>query len=123
MYGHEIAMVTVATIKPYLVNCQNEMGWPLRAAMPMITTLALAPTAVALPPRSAPAASAHHNPVAWGVSPPALATSPWTSGDMVATYGMLSTMPDSRPEPHSRIVAARKYWLPTASVTRSPRAS
>ena len=36
------------------------MGWPWRAAMPMMTTFALAPTAVAFPPRSAPRAGAHH---------------------------------------------------------------
>ena len=34
---------------------------PARSAMPRMTTLALAPTAVALPPRSAPRASAHHS--------------------------------------------------------------
>ena len=56
--------VTAVTTSPYLVKCQNEIGWPLRAAMPMITTFALAPTAVAFPPRSDPSASAHHSEVA-----------------------------------------------------------
>ncbi len=34
-------MLTVAavTIRPYLVKCQNEIGCPLRAAIPMITAV------------------------------------------------------------------------------------
>jgi hypothetical protein len=51
---------TVTTI-PYLVNCQNVMRWPVRAAIPMATTLALAATAVPLPPNSAPSANAHQS--------------------------------------------------------------
>ena len=55
--------VTAVTTSPYLVNSQKEIGCRLRAAMPRTTTLALAPMAVALPPRSAPSASAHHSDV------------------------------------------------------------
>ena len=44
---------------------------PLRAAMPRTTTLALAPMAVALPPRSAPSASAHHSALRLPAPPPA----------------------------------------------------
>ena len=40
---------------------RSVMWMPFRAATPMMTTLALAPTRVALPPRSAPRASAHHS--------------------------------------------------------------
>ena len=43
------------------MKAQNEMGWPLRIAIPSTTTFALAPIAVAFPPRSAPRASAHHS--------------------------------------------------------------
>ena len=46
-------MVTKVTMSPYFVKCQNEILCPLRAAIPMTTTFALAPTAVAFPPRSA----------------------------------------------------------------------
>ena len=49
------------TTSPLRVNSQKLIGEPYRAAMPRTTTLALAPTAVALPPRSAPMASAHHS--------------------------------------------------------------
>lgn len=58
-----MARMTTATMAPYLLNSQKEMGWPLRLAMPVATTLALAPIAVALPPRSAPSSSTHHEPV------------------------------------------------------------
>ena len=40
-----------------------------------------------------------------------------TSGAIVATYGMLSTIPDSAPEAPSSTVEASKYRSPTASVT------
>ncbi len=41
---------------------------------------------------------------------------------MVATYGMLSTMPESTAEPKSSPVAATKYRSPTAAVAASPSA-
>jgi hypothetical protein len=50
---------TVTTI-PYRVNCQKLIGWPVRAVIPMATTLALAATAVPLPPKSAPSAKDHY---------------------------------------------------------------
>ena len=53
--------VTAVTIAPFRVNSQKVIGWPDRAAIPSTTTFALAPIAVALPPRSAPSASAHHS--------------------------------------------------------------
>ena len=58
-------MVTAVTIAPFLVNSQNEIGEPDRVAMPRTTTLALAPIAVGLPPKSAPMASDHHSASAW----------------------------------------------------------
>ena len=76
--------VTAVTTSPYLVKCQNEIGCPLRAAIPMITTFALAPTAVAFPPRSDPSASAHHSEVACAEPPPA-STRSLTIGARVAT--------------------------------------
>src|SRR5690606_38356838 len=91
-YGATRVTVTAVTISPYLVNCQKLIGAPLRAAMPSTTTLAAAPTAVALPPRSAPNASAHHSTCAG--SPPCAATSCSTIGLMLATYGMVSTIAD-----------------------------
>src|SRR5687767_14683397 len=94
-------MVMTVTTSPYRVNSQKEMGRPLRSASPRMTTLADAPTAVALPPRSAPNASDHHNTRV--DSPPPLAlTNSATTGLMVATYGMLSTTADSTADPHSR---------------------
>ncbi|COX87490.1 Uncharacterised protein [Mycobacterium tuberculosis] len=47
------------TTAPLRVNSQNEMGAPARRAIPSMTTFALAPIAVRLPPKSAPRASAH----------------------------------------------------------------
>jgi len=47
----------VVTTAPFLVNSQNEIGVPARFATPRTTTLALAPTAVRLPPKSAPSAN------------------------------------------------------------------
>ena len=49
--------MAVAT-RPCVVNCQKLTGDPVRAAIPVTTTLAPAATAVALPPRSAPRANA-----------------------------------------------------------------
>src|SRR5674476_1639961 len=92
--------VTTATSEPYFVNSQKEIGWPLRFAIPATTTLALAPIAVALPPRSAPRTSAHHKPF-WPPSGPFPLTSWSTTGDMVATNGMLSTIADNAADPHS----------------------
>jgi hypothetical protein len=43
------------------VNSQKLMGCRWRAAIPMMTTLAPAATAVVLPPKSAPNATAHHS--------------------------------------------------------------
>jgi len=54
----------VVTTMPYRVKVPKEMGWPSRAAIPVTTTLALAPIAVALPPRPAPRANAHHSDIA-----------------------------------------------------------
>ena len=54
-------MLSTVTTMPYRVNCQKVMRCPVRAAMPMATTLALAATAVPLPPKSAPSANAHHS--------------------------------------------------------------
>ncbi len=101
------------------MNSQNRIGVPLRAAMPVTTTFALAPTAVALPPRSAPRARAHHRaePFAWSG---AACTRPATSGAIVATYGMLSTMPDMAAEPNSSTVAASRYRSPNAAVAARP---
>ena len=56
-------------------------------------------------------------------APVAGLTRSWTRGVMVATYGMLSTMPDSSAEPQSRTLAASRYWSPTASVTGLPSVS
>ena len=53
-------MDTAVITAPLRVNSQKEIGWLDRRAMPSMTTLALAPTAVRLPPKSAPSASAHH---------------------------------------------------------------
>ena len=58
-----MAIVRMVTTAPLRVNSQKLMGCPSRAAMPSITTLALAPTAVRFPPKSAPAARDHYN--AW----------------------------------------------------------
>jgi hypothetical protein len=49
----------IVTMMPYLVNCQNEIRCPLRAAIPIATTFALAATVVPFPPKSAPSANAH----------------------------------------------------------------
>ena len=84
----------------------------------MTTTLALAPTAVAFPPRSAPSARAHHSDVASGPVP--LATRAATRGAIVATYGMLSTTPLITADPNSSSVAASRNCPPTASTARSP---
>src|SRR5690606_27013309 len=69
------------------------------AAMPSTTTLAAAPTAVALPPRAAPNASAHHSTCA--DSPPPACTSSATIGLSVATNGMLSTIAETTADPNS----------------------
>src|SRR5690606_5788330 len=98
-YGATRVTVTAVTISPYLVNCQKLIGAPLRAAMPSTTTLAAAPTAVALPPRSAPNASAHHSTCA--DSPPPACTSSATIGLIVATNGMLSTIAETTADPNS----------------------
>jgi hypothetical protein len=60
------------------------MGLPWRRAIPSMTTLALAPTAVRLPPKSAPSASAHHSTSGWAKSG-MFAASSLTMGVIVAT--------------------------------------
>ena len=54
---NEIAVTTA----PRLVKSQKDTGLPERCAIPMTTTLALAPTAVRLPPSTVPSTSAHHS--------------------------------------------------------------
>ncbi|KZB79177.1 hypothetical protein AVL48_16360 [Amycolatopsis regifaucium] len=61
------------------MNSQKEMGLPARAAMPRTTTLALAPMAVALPPKSAPRARGYQRASEWVGSAMSL-VSPNTSG-------------------------------------------
>ena len=75
--------ITVTTA-PLRVNSQNEMGLSARRAIPSMTTFALAPTAVRLPPKSAPRASAHHSASGWAKSG-MLPASSATMGVMVAT--------------------------------------
>ena len=92
---------------PYLVNCQKLIGWPLCAATPSTTTLALAADGGAVaaqvgaererPPQRLP-----------GTGVGRRATSSSTTGAMVATYGMLSKNAPSTAEPNSSAVAARK---------------
>ena len=68
---------------------------------------------VALPPRSAPSARAHHSD--WACSPPpSAATRSATTGLIVATYGMLSTSAEITADPHSS---------PTAAPARRPSAA
>src|SRR5688572_13205290 len=104
-YAVASATVTAVTTRPYLVNCQNVIGVPARSAMPRTTTLAEAPMAVALPPRSAPRARAHQSTWDWLVLP-LLLTMSATTGLVVATYGMLSMIADSTVEPHSSTIVA-----------------
>src|SRR5262245_498710 len=105
MYGTQMRRDTTATTAPYLANSQNPIGYPLRFAIPTTTTFALAPTAVAFPPRSAPRARAHQSTV--GSDPGgACATRSDTTGAMVATYGMLSTIAESPAEIHSSNIEA-----------------
>lgn len=58
--------MTKARTRPYFAHRQNEIGCPLGTAIPTATTLVLAPTAVASPPRSAPEGGAHHDALAAG---------------------------------------------------------
>src|ERR1700756_1619796 len=68
------------------------MGLSARRAIPRMTTLALAPTAVRLPPRSVPRTRAHHS--AWGLTWPATDGISWaTIGAMAAAYGTLLMTP------------------------------
>jgi hypothetical protein len=99
--------------QPYFVNCQKLIGLPDFSAMPSTMTLAEAPTAVTLPPRSAPRASAHHNTCDCRV--PSAATSSATTGLIVATYGMLSTMADRIADPHCSPIEASSNRPSTAS--------
>jgi hypothetical protein len=72
------------TTAPLRVNSQKEMRLSERLAIPSMTTLALAPTAVRFPPKSAPSARAHHNALAcasFGIA----AASSLTIGAIVAT--------------------------------------
>src|SRR6266508_2166541 len=106
-------MVTAVTTRPLRVNSQNEIGDPARRAMPSTTTLALAPIAVALPPRSVPRARAHQIESACdGFAVPAVRDS--TSGLMVATYGMLLTTADTTAEP-TRISSIANSALPAVA--------
>ncbi len=57
------------------------------------TTLADAPTIVALPPRQAPSASDHHSGSIGIPDSPSC----WTTGIIVAVYGMLSMIADAMP--------------------------
>src|SRR5829696_3857337 len=82
-YSVAIATVTAATIRPYLVKVQKLIGLPAPSARPSTTTLAEAPTAVALPPKSAPSANAHHSTCDWPVL--LAATRSATMGLIVAT--------------------------------------
>ncbi len=65
------------------MNCQKLIGLPVLAAMPIATTLALAATAVPLPPKSAPSANDHHSACAVSGSG-APAAIPSTIGAIVA---------------------------------------
>ena len=55
-----MAMLTTVTKIPYFANCKYEILMPALCAKPTATTFALAPIIVALPPKSAPKAKAHH---------------------------------------------------------------
>ena len=58
-YGAATRIVIAVITTPLRLSSQKLIGSPARSAMPIATTFALAPTAVALPPKSALAASAH----------------------------------------------------------------
>ena len=79
-------------------KAMNPIGWPARPAMLATTTFADAPTIVAFPPRHAPRASDHHS----GSIGRPRAPICWTTGIIVAVYGMLSMIADAMPDSHSR---------------------
>src|SRR2546421_12499446 len=103
---------------PLRVNSQNEMEYPDRSAMPIITMLALEPTAVRLPPKSPPSASDHHNTLwcSWcGMDEPR-----WvTIGVIVATYGTLSIRPDASIDTHRISMVVNKALPPVAPAANS----
>src|SRR6516164_7217804 len=91
-YSADSAAEIAVTTAPLRVNSQKEIGLSARRAIPRMTTLALAPTAVRLPPKSVPRTRAHHSACCW--TWPEIDGSSWPMiGAMVAAYGTLLTIP------------------------------
>src|SRR6516164_7662969 len=129
-YSADSAAEIAVTTAPLRVNSQKEMGLSARRAIPRMTTLALAPTAVRLPPRSVPRTRAHHR--ACGLAWPIDGSSWATIGAIVAAYGTLLMKPlntndtarinivVSKACPPVAAVATFASWLTTPVLTRAP---
>ena len=98
---------------------RNVIGAPARPARLATTTFADAPTIVALPPRQAPSASAHHS----GSIGMPLAPSSCTTGIIVAVYGMLSMIAEAMPLNHSSPRVVTVGSPPVSSIRQSATAS
>lgn len=88
--------------------------------MPTTTTFAEEAMIVALPPRSAPRAKAHHS-TSVSSPPPDEATISATIGLTDATNGMLSMTAEGTTEPKTRAIAVPCRSPPVASAAISPR--